>query len=50
MVCREYQLVNTESLCNLDQLIGKPFSYFGLALNIRKGTGSPVRAIAVLDN
>jgi kynurenine formamidase len=49
-VCREYQIVNTESLCNLEQLIGKRFIYYGLPLNIREGTGSPIRAIAVLAN
>jgi kynurenine formamidase len=49
VVCRERQIVNTESLCNLDQLIGKRFTYYGLPLNLREGTGSPIRAIAVLD-
>lgn len=49
-VCREYQIVNTESLCNLDQLIGQRFTYYGLPLNIRDGTGSPIRAIAVLSD
>jgi len=49
VVCRERQIVNTESLCNLDQLIGKRFTYVGLPLNIREGTGSPIRAIAILN-
>ena len=49
VVCRERQIVNTESLCNLDQLVGKRFTYFGLPLNIRQGTGSPIRAVAVLN-
>lgn len=49
VVCRERQIVNTESLCNLDRLAGKRFSYFGLPLNIRAGTGSPIRAVAVLN-
>jgi kynurenine formamidase len=42
-------MVNTESLCNLEQLIGKRFTYFGLPLNIDGGTGSPIRAVAVLN-
>ncbi len=46
-VCREYKLTNTENLCNLDQVAGKRFLYFGLPLKIRKGTGSPVRAVAI---
>jgi len=49
VVCRERQIVNTESLCNLDRLAGKRFTYFGLPLNIDGGTGSPIRAIAVLN-
>lgn len=49
VVCRERQIVNTESLCNLDRLAGKRFTYFGLPLNIRAGTGSPIRAVAVLN-
>lgn len=47
LVCREYQMTNTENLCNLDQVAGKRFLYFGLPLRIRKGTGSPIRAVAV---
>ncbi|RXT05776.1 cyclase family protein [Ammoniphilus sp. CFH 90114] len=46
-VCREFAITNTENLCNLDQVAGKRFLYFGLPLKIRKGTGSPVRAVAV---
>lgn len=49
-VCREHQIVNTESLCNLSSLADKRFYYWGLPLNIRDGTGSPIRAVAVLDN
>ena len=43
------QIVNTESLCNLEQLVGKRFTYFGLPLNIDGGTGSPIRAVAILN-
>ena len=49
VVCREYQIVNTESLCSLDRLVGKRFTYIGLPLNIREGTGSPIRAVALLN-
>ncbi|SFJ75630.1 cyclase family protein [Thermoflavimicrobium dichotomicum] len=49
VVCREYQITNTENLCNLDQVANKRFVYFGLPLKIRKGTGSPIRAVALLD-
>jgi len=49
LVCRELQRVNTENLCNLEAVAGKPFLYIGLPLKIRSGTGSPLRAIAVLN-
>jgi len=47
LICREYQITNTENLCNLDQVAGQRFLYFGLPLKIRRGTGSPVRAVAL---
>jgi kynurenine formamidase len=48
VVCGEYGIVNTEGLTNLDRVAGKRFLYFGLPLFIRDGTGSPIRAVAVL--
>ncbi|MFA4663300.1 cyclase family protein [Pyrococcus kukulkanii] len=36
-----------ENLVNLDKLIGKEFLFIGLPLKIEKGSGSPVRAIAI---
>ncbi|MCK6256545.1 cyclase family protein [Fictibacillus sp. KIGAM418] len=47
LICKEFGITNTENLCNLDQVAGMRFLYFGLPLRIRKGTGSPVRAVAV---
>ncbi|RWR05900.1 cyclase family protein [Siminovitchia fortis] len=47
LVCREYGISNTENLTNLDQVAGMRFLYFGLPLKIRKGTGSPIRAVAL---
>jgi kynurenine formamidase len=44
MVCKKYGIVNTESLANLDQLLNQRFTFFGLPLNLRDGTGSPIRA------
>jgi kynurenine formamidase len=46
MVCKKYGIVNTESVANLDQLLNQRFIFFGLPLNLREGTGSPIRAIA----
>lgn len=49
LVCGEYDITNTENLCNLDQVVNKRFLYMGLPLKIRGGTGSPIRAVALLD-
>ncbi len=50
MVCREYDITNTENLMNLELLINKRFLYFGLPLRIRDGSGSPIRAVALVEN
>ena len=42
-------MTNTENLCNLHLLVGKRFLYFGLPLRIRAGSGSPIRAVALVE-
>lgn len=49
-VCMKYGLTNTENLAHLDKVAGKRFLYIGLPLKIRDGTGSPVRAVALLPD
>lgn len=49
LVCGEYDITNTENLCNLDKVVNKRFLYFGLPLKIRAGSGSPIRAIALVE-
>ncbi len=49
IVCKEFHIVNTESLTNLSKVAGKRFLYLGLPLAIRGGTGSPIRAVAILN-
>jgi kynurenine formamidase len=49
LVCGEYDITNSENLCNLDKLINKRFLYFGLPLKIRSGSGSPIRAVALVE-
>lgn len=49
MVCRERRVTHMENLCNLDKLVGKRFTFIALPLKIRKGTGSPIRAVAIID-
>lgn len=49
-VCKEHKITNTENMTNLDEVAGKRFTYVGVPLAIRDGTGSPVRALAVVDD
>ena len=49
LVCGEYNITNTENLCNLDKVVNKRFLYIGLPLKIRDGSGSPIRAIALVE-
>ncbi|MDX6585152.1 MAG: hypothetical protein QOI10_4336 [Solirubrobacterales bacterium] len=48
VVCKEFQIVNTESLTNLSKVSNQRFTFLGLPLNLRGGTGSPIRAVALL--
>src|SRR3954466_4448942 len=48
--CLELDITHIESLCNLEALIGKgQFTFIGLPMKWRGGTGSPIRAVAVFD-
>lgn len=49
LVCGEYHITNTENLLNLDKIVNKRFLYMGLPLKIRDGSGSPIRAVALLE-
>lgn len=48
--CVKYQMLNTENLADLRPVVGKRFQFIGLPLKIRGGTGSPIRAVAVLED
>lgn len=49
-ICGQMGYTHYENLVNLYRLIGQGrFRFIGLPLKIRGGTGSPVRAVAVLD-
>jgi kynurenine formamidase len=48
--CLELDITHMESLCNLESLLGQgQFTFIGLPLKWREGTGSPIRAVAVFD-
>lgn len=50
LVCRDMGFTHYEGLTNLDKVVGKGrFRFIAFPLKIRGGTGSPVRAVAVLD-
>ena len=50
MMCRREHITHYENLANLAAVVGRRFAFFGFPLRIRAGTGSPVRAVAMLDD
>tara|TARA_B100000315_G_C14408798_1_gene509996 strand:+ start:211 stop:903 length:693 start_codon:yes stop_codon:yes gene_type:complete len=49
-VCAEMGFTHMESLMNLEALVGKGrFRFAGFPLKIRGGSGSPIRAVAILE-
>ena len=50
-VCRDMGFTHIEGLVNLEKLVGKGrFRFIGFPLKIRGGTGSPIRAVALLND
>lgn len=49
LVCRQLGMTHMEGLANLEEIAGRRFTFCGFPLKIRDGTGSPIRAVAVLD-
>ncbi len=48
-VCRDRGITHVEWLCNLEALVGKgEFQFFAVPLKFERGSGSPVRAFAIL--
>ena len=44
------RFTHVEGLVNMEKLIGKGrFKFIGFPLKIKGGTGSPIRAVAMLD-
>jgi len=49
-VCRDRGISHYEWLVNLEELVGKgEFMFYGIPLRFKGGSGSPVRAFAILD-
>ena len=49
LMCRHSGITHYENLANLDQLIGKRFTFAGFPLKLIGGHGGPTRAVALLD-
>jgi len=50
-LCRDLGISHYEWLVNLEELLGKgEFEFFGMPIKFKGGSGSPVRAIALLDD
>jgi kynurenine formamidase len=49
-VCKERGMLNTENLVIPKRLVGKRFQFVGLPIKLKGGTGSPIRAVALLGN
>jgi kynurenine formamidase len=50
-LCRDLGMSHWEWLVNLEELIGKgEFQFFGAPLKFKGGSGSPVRAFAILNS
>ncbi len=47
---RRTGVTHYENLANLGEVVGRRFTFFGFPLRIRGGHGSPVRAVAMLDD
>jgi kynurenine formamidase len=50
LMCREQGVTHFENLANLGDLVGQRFNFYGFPLKVRGGHGSPVRAVAELDD
>lgn len=50
MLCREVGMTHYENLTNLGEVLGTRFTFFGFPLKVRGGSGSPVRALAMIDD
>lgn len=50
MMCRRNRMTHYENLCNLDQVVGKRFTFVGFPLKLRGSHGGPTRAVAIVGD
>lgn len=48
-LCTEHRVPHMENLCNIDAVVGETFTFIGFPLPLRDGTGSPIRAVARVE-
>ena len=49
LMCRRNGITHYENLANLDQLVGRRFTFVGFPLKLIGGHGGPTRAVALVD-
>jgi kynurenine formamidase len=49
LLCRQLGMIHMEGLANLEEVVGCRFTFCGFPLRIRDGTGSPIRAVAIVE-
>ncbi len=49
LLCQQLGMIHMEGLANLEAVAGQRFTFIGFPLKIRDGSGSPIRAVAVMD-
>lgn len=50
VMCRKMNMIHMENIANLDRVVGRgEFTFIGFPLKIRGGSGSPIRAVALLN-
>ena len=49
-LCTEHRVPHMENLCNIEEVVGAEFTFIGFPLRLRDGTGSPIRAVAKVED
>jgi kynurenine formamidase len=50
LICRETGMIHMEGLANLEEIVARRFTFCGFPLKVRNGSGSPIRAVAIVPD
>jgi kynurenine formamidase len=50
LICRQTGMIHMEGLANLEEVSSRRFTFAGFPLRIQNGTGSPIRAVAIVED